>query len=161
MILETERLWLREFALADADALEKVLGDATAMEFYPSAFDRMGVEAWIVRNQRRYREEGSGLWAMVLKESGEVIGDCGCVRQEVEGRTELEIGYHVRRDLWGNGYATEAARACLDYAFTRPGAAKTISMIRPENLRSRRVAEKIGLSCEKSFFGAGMIIACM
>jgi [ribosomal protein S5]-alanine N-acetyltransferase len=155
VILETERLRLREFTLADADALERVLGDSTAMEFYPAAFDRAGVEAWIVRNQRRYREEGSGLWAVVLKASGEVIGDCGCVRQEVEGRTELEIGYHVRRDLWGNGYATEAARACLDYAFTRLGAAKTISMIRPENLRSRRVAEKTGLTCEKVIFWRG------
>jgi RimJ/RimL family protein N-acetyltransferase len=69
--------------------------------------------------------------------------------QEVEGRNEIEVGYHVRRDLWGNGYATEAARACMEYAFSRLGTARVVSMIRPENRQSRRVAEKNGLVCEK------------
>jgi hypothetical protein len=71
------------------------------MRFYPEALDRVGVGSWIDRNRRRYRDDGHGLWAMVLKSSGEVIGDCGLTRQTVDGVGEIEIGYHVRRDLWG------------------------------------------------------------
>jgi [ribosomal protein S5]-alanine N-acetyltransferase len=148
-VIETARLRLRKFTLGDVPALHAVLGDPIAMQWYPAAFDREGVEGWIRRNMDRYRSDGHGLWAVVLKSSDEVIGDCGCVIQEVEDKPEVEIGYHVRRDLWGNGYATEAARSCMDYAFDTLGASRVISMIRPENLNSRRVAEKNGLTCEK------------
>ncbi|HXA83795.1 MAG TPA: GNAT family N-acetyltransferase [Candidatus Dormibacteraeota bacterium] len=152
MILETERLRLREFVPQDADALAAVLGDPVAMQYYPAPFDRKEVEEWIGRNIQRYRREGYGLWAMLLKDSGDLIGDCGCALQEVEGRNEVEVGYHVRRDLWSKGYATEAALACMEYAFVRLGATRVISMIRPKNLQSRRVAEKNGLKCEKIIF---------
>jgi [ribosomal protein S5]-alanine N-acetyltransferase len=155
LILETTRLFLRRFAPQDAEALQAVLGDAVAMEFYPTPLDRRGVEAWIERNIGRYQRDGHGLWAMLLTDSNQVIGDCGCIMQEVEGKNEIEVGYHVRRDLWGCGYATEAARACMDYAFSRLGARRVISMIRPENVRSRRVAEKNGMVCEKIVFWRG------
>ncbi|MGC2697241.1 MAG: GNAT family N-acetyltransferase [Candidatus Angelobacter sp.] len=159
MILETDRLRLREFLLEDADALEAVLGDPVAMQFYSSPFDRQGVEAWIERNLERYQRDGHGLWAMLLKKSNELIGDCGCVLQEVEGKNEIEVGYHVRRNLWGKGYATEAAQACMDYAFAKLGAQRVISMIRPENVQSRRVAERTGSSMKEPYAGAGMTIA--
>lgn len=149
LILETERLVLRKYTLADVPALEAVLGDPIAMEFYPAPYDRQGVEDWIKRHLDRYKRDGHGLWAMLLKGSHEMIGDCGCTFQEVEGKNELEIGYHVRGDMWGHGYATEAARACMDYAFQQLGAQRVISMIRPPNIRSRRVAEKNGMTCEK------------
>jgi RimJ/RimL family protein N-acetyltransferase len=155
VIAETGRLVLRRLTLDDAGALEAVLGDPVAMEFYPAPFDRQGVEDWINRNLARYERNGFGLWAMALKSSGEVIGDCGCTLQEVEDRQEIEIGYHVRRNLWGHGYATEGARACMDYAFSQLGAERVISMIRPENRSSRRVAEKNGLACEKIIFWRG------
>jgi ribosomal-protein-alanine N-acetyltransferase len=148
-ILETERLLLREFFPNDVDALALVLSDHETMRFYPAALDRAGVAAWIERNRRRYTDAGHGLWAMVLKSSGEVVGDCGLSRQTVDGTDEIEIGYHVRRDLWGQGYAPEAARACQGYGFARLGADRLISLIRPENLPSRRVAEKTGLSLWK------------
>lgn len=154
-VLETSRLLLREFVPQDADALEKVLGDPVAMQYYPTAFDRKSVEAWIEKNMARYKRDGHSLWAMLLKDTGELIGDCGCAVQEVASRNEIEIGYHVRRDLWGQGYATEAAQACMEYAFHRLGAGRVISMIRPENQRSRRVAEKNGLGCEKIIFWNG------
>jgi ribosomal-protein-alanine N-acetyltransferase len=155
VILETERLLLRHFTLDDVAALQAVLGDPVAMQWYPAPFDREGVENWITRNLDRYQSDGYGLWAMVLKSSGEMIGDCGCVLQEVQDRKEVEIAYHVRRDLWGNGYATEAARACMDYAFNRIGVSRVISMIRPENRNSLRVAEKNGLTREKIIFWHG------
>jgi [ribosomal protein S5]-alanine N-acetyltransferase len=155
VILETRRLRLREFTVHDADALEAVLGDPVAMEFYPAPLDRRGVEAWIERNIGRYQRDGHGLWAMLLRDSNQLIGDCGCIVQEVEGKNEIEVGYHVRRDLWGRGYATEAGRACMDHAFSSLGARRVISMIRPPNIGSRRVAEKNGMVCEKIVFWRG------
>src|SRR5712664_1053794 len=83
VILETERLFLRKFALQDVDALAAVVGDPVTMEFYPAPLDRQGVEDWISRNMQRYQRDGHGLWAMVLRDSGALIGDCGCVVQEV------------------------------------------------------------------------------
>jgi ribosomal-protein-alanine N-acetyltransferase len=141
-ILETSRLLLREFRQDDADALALVISDAETMRFYPAPFDRAGVEQWIERNQRRYADYGHGLWGMLLKSTGELIGDCGLTFQNVDSINELEIGYHVRRDLWRQGLATEAARVCRDYGFGRLCAERIISLIRPENLPSRRVAEK-------------------
>jgi len=145
-ILETSRLFLREFSPQDVDALSLVLSDPETMRFYPAPFDRAGVEEWIARNCRRYRELGHGLWAMVVKSSGEMIGDCGLTVQEIGSAHEIEIGYHVRRDFWGQGLATEAARACRDYGFARLPAERLISLIRPENTPSRRVAEKNGMT---------------
>jgi [ribosomal protein S5]-alanine N-acetyltransferase len=155
VILETPRLRLREFVPQDVDTLLAVLGDPVAMQYYPAAFDRREVEEWIERNRSRYESDGYGLWAMLLKNSGELIGDCGCFLRDVAGRDEIEIGYHVRRDLWGNGYATEAAQACMQYAFTKLGVDCVISLIRPENVQSIRVAEKNGLTCEKIIFWRG------
>lgn len=154
-ILETPRLLLRKHTMADVPAMEAVLGDPVTMQFYPSAFDRQGVVDWIQRSLDRYERDGHGLWAMLLKGSHELIGDCGCSLQEVEGTNEFEIGYHVRRDLWGRGYATEAARACMNYAFTTLGAKRLISMIRPENIASWRVAEKNGMTRQKIVFWRG------
>ena len=145
-VLETDRLFLREFVPEDVDALAVVLSDPETMRFYPKPLDRAEVASWIERNRRRYREDGHGLWAMALKSNGQVIGDCGLIRQSVDRVDEIEIGYHVRRDVWGRGLAPEAAAACRDYGFGRLQAPRLISLIRPENLPSRRVAEKTGLS---------------
>ena len=154
-ILETPRLVLRKYTMADVPAMEAVLGDPVTMQFYPSAFDRQGVVDWVQRSLDRYQRDGHGLWAMILKGSNELIGDCGCSLQEVDGKNEMEVGYHVRRDLWGRGYATEAAGACVEYAFAQLGASRVISMIRPENVSSRRVAEKNGLKCDRIIFWRG------
>ncbi|MEH2404183.1 GNAT family N-acetyltransferase [Nostoc sp.] len=146
MILETDRLLLREMMLSDLDALLLVLGDAESMRYYPKPFDCEMEQKWIDRQRRNYAQHGMGLWAMVLKATGEVIGDCGLVWQEIEGHQELEIGYHVRRDQQMQGYATEAAYACQDYAFNvLDRCARVISLIRPENIPSQRVAQKNGL----------------
>jgi ribosomal-protein-alanine N-acetyltransferase len=148
-ILETPRLILREFRPGDVNALAVILSDAETMRYYRAPFDGAGVEEWIARNLRRYAEHGHGLWAMILKSSGDLAGDCGLTVQDVEGTKEIEIGYHVRRDLWGQGLATEAARACRDLGFARLPVERLISLIRPENLQSRRVAEKNGMTVWK------------
>jgi RimJ/RimL family protein N-acetyltransferase len=149
--LETARLELREMTPLDAPAMLAVVGDAETMRWYPRPLTAEDVDEAIARQIERY-PSGTGLLAMVLKETGEVIGDCGPVWQEPDGPPELEIGYHVRRDCWNRGYATEAARAVLDYAFTAKGCDHVISLIRPENLPSRRVAEKNGLSVDRMVF---------
>ena len=147
---------LREFVPDDVLALALVLSDPETMRFYPAPFDRAGVEQWIARNRQRYAKDGHGLWAMVLKAGGEMVGDCGLTLQAVDGLDEVEVGYHVRRDLWGQGLATEAARACRDFGFARLPVERIISLIRPENLPSRRVAEKNGMTVWKEILWRGL-----
>jgi len=149
IILQTPRLILREFGPEDVEALAKVICDPETMKYYPVAFDRAATVRWIERNGRRYQTDGFGLWGTVLKQTGELIGDCGLTRQDLNGTSEIEIGYHVRRDLWGQGLATEAARACQEYGFANLKTERLISLIRPENLASRRVAEKNGMKLEQ------------
>ena len=119
------------------------------MKHYPQPFNHEDAQHWVERNLERYRSDGYGLFAVVLKSTGEVIGDCGLVRQEVEGESMLEAGYHLRRDHWGQGYATEAARACMEYAFRQLAAEKVVSLIAPENVPSRRVADRNGMHAER------------
>jgi [ribosomal protein S5]-alanine N-acetyltransferase len=156
-VLETERLRLRHLRPDDLDQMVAYLGDAKTMLHYPQPFSREFVEEGIEKNIARYLEYGYGLFGVELKESGEFIGDCGLVWQEIEDRAELEVGYHFRRDYWGKGYATEAAKACIEFAFNRAGVDHVISLIRPENLASRRVAEKNGLRINRSLMWKGLL----
>ena len=117
MIIETERLCLREMKESDFDALYKVLADSDIMQHYPYAFDENRVINWIQRNIERYRIFGFGLWAVCLKETGEMIGDCGLTMQLINGKIKPEIGYHIRADKQRNGYAKEAAIAVRDWTF--------------------------------------------
>jgi RimJ/RimL family protein N-acetyltransferase len=155
-ILETPRLQLREFTSEDADALAQVLSDRETMCYYPAPYDRAGVEQWIERSRQRYQDDGVGLWAMELKKTQELIGDCGIILQHVEGERLYEIGYHLRRDFWGQGLATEAATACRDWAFAHLKTERLISLIRPENLPSRRVAERNGMTIWKEVTWQGL-----
>jgi ribosomal-protein-alanine N-acetyltransferase len=148
-VLETHRLVLREFQHEDLDALAAILCDRETMRYYPVSLDTPAVADWIQRNRTRCANDGHGLWAMILKSTRELIGDCGLVRQSVDAVDEIEIGYHVRRDLWNQGYASEAARACRDYGFASLKVDRLISLIRPDNLASRRVAEKNGMTIWK------------
>ena len=117
MIIETERLFLREMDENDFDALYEVLADADIMQHYPYTFDENRVRNWIQRNIERYRIFGFGLWAVCLKETGEMIGDCGLTMQFINGEIKPEIGYHIGADKQRNGYAKEAAIAVRDWTF--------------------------------------------
>ncbi len=153
--LETERLLLRPLAPDDVDAIFAIIGDPVAMRYYPRTFTREDAVEWIERNQLRY-ESGHGIMAVLLKANDELVGDCGLVQQTVEGESMLEVGYHLRRDHWGHGYATEAARACMDHGFRRCGADRIVSLIRPENVPSRRVAERNGMQVEREVVHQGL-----
>ena len=157
LVLETERLRLRRFRDEDASAVFAIISDRVAMQFYPKTFNREDAKQWVARNQRRYRDDGYGLFAVTLKDSDDVIGDCGIIKQNIEGETAMEVGYHFRRDQWGCGYATEAARACMGLAFDAFEADKVISLIRPENVPSRRVAERNGMKLEREVVHYGLL----
>jgi RimJ/RimL family protein N-acetyltransferase len=143
------RLTFREMTEADLDDIAALLGDEDVMRFYPRPKTRSEARDWIARNQRRYRDHGFGLWIMNLRGSGEFAGDCGLTFQHVDGADELEVGYHVRTSMQGQGYATEAAAASRDFARDVLGFRRLIAIINPLNVPSRRVAAKIGLKMEK------------
>jgi len=117
MVIETERLLLREMTEEDFHALYKVLGDSDIMQHYPYVFDENRVRNWIIRNIERYQVLGFGLWAVCLKATGEMIGDCGLTMQLINGKIKPEIGYHIRGDKQKMGYAKEAAIAVRDWTF--------------------------------------------
>lgn len=117
MLIETKRLILREMMPEDYEALYRVLADSDIMRHYPYTFDEKRVRNWIYRNMERYRIFGFGLWAVCLKENGEMIGDCGLSMQNIGGVIRPEIGYHIRADQQRKGYASEAAAAVRDWTF--------------------------------------------
>ena len=144
--LETERLVLREMNPDDFEALYAVLSDADNMKHYPYAFDEARVREWILRNRERYQQYGFGLWAVCLKETGEMIGDCGLTLQNIDGELLPEIGYHIRRDQQNNGYAKEAAAAVRDWAFRHTSYPALYSYCKYTNEPSYRTAEAIGMT---------------
>lgn len=152
IIFETERLLLREYNENDITILHSILSDAETMKYYPSPFNLEQTKNWIEKNIKRYQEDGYGLWAVCLKESNELIGDSGLVKQIVHGKTEVEIGYHIDKKHWSKGYATEAAKGCMEYAFSHLNQEKLISIIDSNNKASIRVAEKNGFTKEKEAF---------
>jgi len=117
MIIDTERLFLREMTEKDFDALYAVLADSENMQHYSYAFDNDRVREWISRNIERYKIFGFGLWAVCLKGTEEMIGDCGLTMQLIGGHIKTEIGYHIRKDCQRKGYAKEAAIAVRDWTF--------------------------------------------
>ncbi len=156
-ILETERLILRQISHDDLDELLQIWGDAETMSLFPKTLNRQEMSEWIDRNLKRYEDFGHGIWAVILKADGVFVGDCGLVIQEVDGVQELEVGYHFNKRFWGQGFAAEAARGCMDYAFNQLNRRRIISMIRPENLPSQRVAQRNGLKIEKEIFWRGYL----
>lgn len=136
---------LRLMDMSDVDGLMSIFSDPEAMRYYPGTKSRSEAEAWVRNQLDRYRDHGIGLLAAVLKDSGDLAGQCGLTVQEVEGREEVEIGYLFLRKYWNLGLATEAARACRDHGFAL-GHDRLVSLIDPGNLASHCVAEKTGLT---------------
>ncbi len=151
MQIETARLVLRELTMDDHAALTKVLADSDNMRHYPYMFDAARVTNWIVRNIERYQIFGFGLWAVVLKETGEMIGDCGLSMQEVDRVIRPEIGYHIARVHQHKGYAKEAAAAVRDWAFANTPFQILCSYMTADNIPSQNTAKSIGMTFEKAY----------
>ncbi|MFV0559876.1 MAG: GNAT family N-acetyltransferase, partial [Enterococcus sp.] len=145
MIIETERLYLREMNQSDFDSLCKIVQDEETMKAYEGAFTDAEAQEWLNRQIERYEKWKFGLWAVVLKETNEMIGQCGLTMQPWKEKEVLEIGYLFNRMYWHQGYATEAAIACKDYAFDQLGAKEVCSIIRDSNKASQNVALRNGM----------------
>lgn len=151
MILETQRLYLREMTQNDFESLCRILQDEKVMYAYEGAFHDSEVQEWLDRQIERYKKWNFGLWAVILKESGEMIGQCGLTMQPWKDREVLEIGYLFQRRFWNQGYAIESAEACKKYAFEGLDADEVCSIIRDTNIQSQKVAIRNGMTRQDSW----------
>ena len=145
-VLETERLYLRKLCESDFMALSSIIRDEETMYAYGGALSETEAREWLERQLKRYELYGFGAWAVILKSSGELIGQCGVTMQPWKGKEVPEIGYIFGRKYWHNGYATEAAAACKEYAFNTLNFGEVCSIIRDNNTPSERVALRLGMT---------------
>jgi RimJ/RimL family protein N-acetyltransferase len=147
ILIETPRLWLRTMRATDLEGLLAVFSDPKVMAaFHSPPFTRHQMQNWLQRNLDHQAQYGYGLFSVLLKQNGTLIGDCGLEMMEVNGEAAAELGYDFGSDYWNRGYATEAASSVRDYAFQQLRLPRLISLVRTGNIPSKRVAEKIGMS---------------
>lgn len=151
MRIETERLLLREYIMSDYNALFDIVSDEETMQYYPKPFDEERTKGWIEWNLENYKKYGFGLFAMVLKENGEFIGDCGLTIQNIDGEMLPEIGYHVHKKYWRKGYASEAAKAVRDWTFLNTDYDIIYSYMKYTNVGSYKTAIAIGMKKVKEY----------
>ena len=146
IILETKRLILREMNDNDFKSLQKVISDSENMKYYPQPYDEKGVQRWIDWCKGSYIRRGFGLWAVVLKETGEMIGDCGISMQTIDDELKPEVGYHLRLDYHQQGIGKEMTQAVRDYFFTHFNYDEVYSYMDKDNLPSYNTAEANGMT---------------
>ncbi len=155
MILETERLVLRRFVPEDLDDLFALYRDEEIRQYFPEGVldcDQTRAELeWFLNGHPRFPE--LGLWATVNKSTGEFMGRCGLLPWTIEDRQEVEVAYLLGKKFWGQGFASEAALAIVEYAFEHLDLARLICLIDPENLASVKVAQRIGMGFEQQVDG--------
>ena len=150
-MIETERLLLRKYTMSDFDVLYEIMSDPETMQHYPAQFDKERTEKWILWNLDNYEKYGFGLWAVVLKETNEFIGDCGITIQNIDGELLPEIGYHINKKYWRHGYAKEAARAVRDWVFQNTNYDEVYSYMKYTNIGSSSTAKAIGMKKIKEY----------
>ncbi|NTU27959.1 GNAT family N-acetyltransferase [Bacillus tequilensis] len=148
--LVTNRIRLRCMEDRDQASLFELFNDPDVMKYYSGLKNKRQTREWINWNKRNEKGYGVSLWIAEDKRTGDFLGQCGIVPQQVENQTVMEIGYMFARRHWGNGYAHEAARACLDYGFNERLFGKMTALIDPDNKASIRVAEKIGMLYDRT-----------
>ena len=149
IVLETPRLRLREMVPDDLAFVADMLGHPEVARYYERLFTHADAQGWLERQILRYARDGHGLWLVEDAATGTPLGQVGLAMQEVEGRERPEIGWLLHRPFWGHGYATEAAAATRDAAFTRWRYPEVISLIRPVNEPSQRVARRLGMAPQR------------
>ena len=150
IILETERLVLREYCQEDFPWLSAILTDAETMKYYEKPYEENGVQRWLDWSFDNYKKHGFGLWAIELKETGEPIGDAGITMQPINGEWLPEVGYHLNKKFWRQGYGSEAARAARDWAFVNRDFEALYSYMTVENIPSQATARSMEMTkiCE-------------
>lgn len=151
MVIETKRLILRKINDYDFEAYKKVIGDSKNMIHYPFVFDDRKIQSWIDWAKDNYENLGFSLWAVVDKESGELIGDCGLTMQNIDSLIVPEIGYHIRRDLHKQGFAKEAAIAVRDWTFENTTFNRVYSYMVEKNIASQETAKSYGAKFIKKY----------
>ncbi len=145
--IETERLLLRPMEITDVDAMLRIFTDPLVIaSFGIPPFERHQMKQWVERNLSHQNEFGYGLFAVILKYSNLLIGDCGLERTDIDGEVVTELGYDFLSDYWHKGLATEAAGAVRDYAFIELKLPRLVSLVRIGNDASKRVAERVGMT---------------
>jgi RimJ/RimL family protein N-acetyltransferase len=146
--LRTDRLLLRRWRLEDREPLARMNADPRVMEFFPQVLTREESDAIADRIEAHFAQHGFGLWAVEIPGSVPFAGFIGLSipRFEAHFTPCLEIGWRLAAETWNRGYATEAARAALDFAFIHLGRDEVVSFTVPANVRSRRVMEKLGMT---------------
>ncbi|HEX3420239.1 MAG TPA: GNAT family N-acetyltransferase [Candidatus Udaeobacter sp.] len=148
-ILETSRLTLRPFREYDLHRLSSLMANQDFMRFSLGVYTREQTQAVLDKILSSDRAGLPSQFAAVIRAGGKLIGYCGFFHQIVDEKNEIEIGYRLHPDYWNKGIATEGARGVRDHAFRDLELPRVISLIHPENIASRRVAEKIGMTLEK------------
>lgn len=147
---QTERLTYRPLEASDAEAMHAVWGDPEVMRYLPGdpSLSLEETTERVSRNVKRYADTGHGLCAVVEREHGRVVGVCGLFPIEWIG-PDVEVAYHFARGVWNRGYATEAAGAWIEAAFSELPLERVLALAYPENRASTRVMEKIGMHFER------------
>lgn len=144
-MIESKRLFLRKITHEDFDELAKMLKDIEVMYAWEHTFSDMQITAWIDNQIRKYNEDGIGYLLAVNKLTNQVVGQIGLLHQTINNEKYWEIGYILNTDYCGKGYATEGAKACIEYAFDVLKTDKVICDIRPQNATSISVAKRLGM----------------
>ena len=155
MHIETPRLLLRDLVQADAGPLASIWADPEVTRFMGGPRDGAQVRASLVEDASTPKQLDIDLRPVIEKATGAVIGDCGLLEKDVDGKREIELVYVFAPDVWGRGYATEMAGAVKRYAFTELGLERLIALIDPENASSERVAVRIGMRYERETLRPG------
>ncbi len=151
-MIETRRLVLRRLVQSDLQELDSLLGDKEVMKSSDDGpLNATEIRVWLDGHISGYkRNDGIEILAIETKSASKFIGYCGLTEYpDIDGLTEIENGYRLVRKFWGYGYATEAARAIRDYAFSKLHLPRLVALIEPVNKRSIGVAKKIGMTYEK------------
>lgn len=155
MILQTERLLIRQFTCDDLDALALILADEQVMRFSVSGPLRKMQVAELLQNRiiPHYDQFGFGLYAVVDRVDERLIGGVGLLSQLIENEERVELTYRLAPEYWGKGLATEAAGAICQYAIEQYHLNEIISIIDPQNIRSLEVAKRVGMQfCQEATF---------
>jgi [ribosomal protein S5]-alanine N-acetyltransferase len=153
----TQRLHLADFCADDVDLLHEVAGDAEVMRHFPKPLSYAETSEMMRKILDHYENHGHCFWKVMRKDHLDFIGMAGILHQEIEGAVEAEVAYRISKKNWNKGYATEAASGCIEYARETLGKTRLISLIRPENAPSVRVAAKLGAKQEKTIVFKGLI----
>jgi RimJ/RimL family protein N-acetyltransferase len=156
-ILETKRLILEELGEERFEDLADLLSNKNVHRYFPKILNRQESHDFLEKVQKRQIEDGVSFWAVIRKGDLEFLGLCGLLKQVIDEKEEIEVGYRINDKFWGQGYGTEAASGCIQYAKDKLGLTSVISLILSVNQQSIRVAEKNGLELEKESIFHGQI----